>query len=214
MDENILAEEERPRSEAEHSSKRRSEARPSRSIKSMEPVEQMRMTPDMVSAIAREVVFILQSSSSGESTVRMDPSGIHSSSSFEQKLDNLISAVQDIKLDIYNLVYRIEELERCSSHIDMQHQLGEIICTLRVLQSAIERESGGIARQNILSTRLATVLQNIVRIDQQMNILVSSFLSQSSQPPPTQPSSSQPSSSRPSSSIHRYCPIVQADPKD
>ena len=62
----------------------------------MLPVDQVRMTPDVVNAIIREVVSILQSSSSRESTVRMDPTGIHSFS-FEQKLDNFISVVQDIR---------------------------------------------------------------------------------------------------------------------
>ena len=72
----------------------------------------------MVRAIVQEIVSILQFSSSKKSTVFMDPSGIYSSS-FEQKLDNLISAVQDIRQDIRNLIYRIEELERCLPHTDM-----------------------------------------------------------------------------------------------
>ena len=59
MDEDISAEKKRSRSEE----RSRSEAGPS---KSMKPVEQVRMTPDMVSAIAQKVVSILQSSSSRE----------------------------------------------------------------------------------------------------------------------------------------------------
>ena len=97
MDEDISGEEERARSEARSSSRRKSEAGPSRSMEDTKPVEQMKMALDIVSAIAREVISILQSSFSGESTTRMDLSGIHSSFLFEQKVDNLISAVQDIR---------------------------------------------------------------------------------------------------------------------
>ena len=59
-------------------------------MKPMKPVDQVKMTPDVISAIAREIGSILQSSCSGESTVRMDPTDTLNSS-FEQKLDNLIS---------------------------------------------------------------------------------------------------------------------------
>ena len=57
-DEDILAEEERSKSEAEFSS-RRNEARPFRFMEGMKPVEQIRITPNMISVIVWKIVSIL-----------------------------------------------------------------------------------------------------------------------------------------------------------